>query len=60
VLAVGTAPAIAHAGEPLMAEIAVERSRLMDSYQAGLHGYSGERELWAALAVPAPLCVSGA
>jgi spermidine synthase len=47
VLAVGTAPAIVNASEPLMAAIVAEQLRLMDFYQAGLDAYAGERKLWA-------------
>jgi spermidine synthase len=46
VLTLRTDPAIANAGEPLMAEIATERRRLMDFYQAGLDAYAGELKLW--------------
>lgn len=47
VLAVGTDPTIANAGERLMAAIATERRRLLDFYQAGLYAYAGERARWA-------------
>lgn len=46
VLALQTDPAIAGAGEPLMAAIAAERRNLMDFYQAGLDGYAGDRKGW--------------
>jgi spermidine synthase len=47
VLALRTDPTIAEASEPLMTEIATERRRLMDFYQAGLYAYAGERARWA-------------
>ncbi len=47
VMALRTDPTIVDAGQPLMTEIATERRRLMDFYQAGLNAYAGERKLWA-------------
>ncbi len=47
VIALQTKPVIANASEPFMTEIANERRRLMDFYQAGLNAYAGERKQWA-------------
>jgi spermidine synthase len=47
VMALRTDPNIVNAGEPLLTEIAAERLRLMNFYEAGLNAYAGERELWA-------------
>jgi spermidine synthase len=46
-LALRTDPEIVGADQPLIADVATERRRLMTFYQAGLAAYSGERELWA-------------
>jgi spermidine synthase len=46
VLALGTAPPLRNADTAFEAEMAAERSRLLDFYAAALHAYRGERDLW--------------
>jgi spermidine synthase len=47
VLALRTDPPLRGTDEAFVAAVSNERERLLDFYEAGLHAYHGERQLWA-------------
>ena len=49
VVALGTEPPLQHTDEAFQTEVAAERERLLEFYEAGLYALAGERERWASV-----------